>query len=117
MSVIGDTIDAAKLANWYTVGLTGRGSPLLDGAQARALADYAFERSSIVGVVDAYELRGELEIPTIEMCLYGDAPSLGLRPWREALRARRIEVIALLAENLTSPKELRFQLFIWQETD
>ena len=81
----------------------------------RALLDYAYERAAIVGVVEAYELRDGLEIPTIEQGLYGDDPSLDIRPWRDALEARRVAVIAQLGRSQMSAKDMRFQLWLWPE--
>lgn len=59
------------LAEVFDEALDGGGSRMISGAELSRLVDYARARDAAVTFVETYELRGALEIPRIDLGIYG----------------------------------------------
>ena len=99
------------LAEVFAEAETGGGSRMIDGAELSRLVEYARTRDAAVTFVETFELRDTLEIPRIDLGLYGlDGDDAGLTD------AQRIDLAAgyvgeLLA--LADAEDHRFGYRVW----
>lgn len=105
---------ADDLANWFAAAQTGKGTPLLESGQVRALLDYAYERSASICNLEAYEITEDADIPIIERGLYGDDLA-DIAPWETVLHARAGLLLEQLLLSVESGKTMRFLVWVTPE--
>lgn len=102
------------LASWFAAAQTGKGTPLLEAGQVRALLDYAYERSASICNLEAYEITEESDTPVIERGLYGDEFA-DIAPWETVLHARAGLLLEQLFLSVESGKTMRFVVWVTPE--
>ncbi|MGH6999237.1 MAG: hypothetical protein ACREEO_13655 [Phenylobacterium sp.] len=99
------------LAAVFAEAETARGSRLINGAELDQLVGYAARRSSAVTFVETYELRGVMQIPRIDLGIYGPDEEEAALPIRQRIEQAGRDVAEILA--LSRQEDGRFGFQVW----
>ncbi len=108
-----ESVSKLDLPALFNAARHGKGVRLVGQLQLEAFASYVASRDEVIRNVETYELRGDLEIPRIDLGLYQGSAEEAALPAPTRLAASTHRLGEMIAD--TNTEGLHFVFDVWTD--